>query len=127
MPTVHAAVVTDFSKPPAYAPFAMPDPGGPGETLLDVLAVGLHPRVRTGARGGHYTSSGTLPMVPGVDGVGRLPDGRVVWFSVDDEVRGSMAAQTVVELRRTVELPTTSRGGYRRAHDGRGDKIVSCS
>ena len=70
-----------------------------------MLAVGLHPRVRSGAAGRHYTSTGTLPMIPGVDGVGRLPDGGLVYFAVPDDVWGSMAEQAVVDPRRTVPLP----------------------
>ncbi len=33
-----------------------------------MLAAGLHPRVRSGANGTHYTSDGRLPLIPGVDG-----------------------------------------------------------
>ncbi len=74
---MHAAVVRSFDHPPRYESFPTPTPDGPDETLADVLAVGLHPRVRSGAAGRHYTSTGTLPMIPGIDGV-RLatsPDG----------------------------------------------------
>ena len=102
---MHAAVVRSFDHPPRYEMSDTPEPGGPEEALVDVLAVGLHPRVRTGASGQHYSSSGTLPMIPGVDGVGRLPDGRRVYFVVPDDVRGSMADKAVVDIRRTVELP----------------------
>jgi len=102
---MHAAVVRSFDHPPRYETFDTPRPNGPNESLVDVLAVGLHPRVRTGASGRHYSSSGTLPMIPGVDGVGRLPDGRRVYFVVPDDVWGSMADQAVVDVRRTVDVP----------------------
>jgi NADPH:quinone reductase-like Zn-dependent oxidoreductase len=104
MPKMNAAVVTSFAEPPHYRPFDVPEPSGTG-LLADVLAAGLHPRVRSGAAGRHYTSSGTLPMIPGVDGVGRLPDGRVVYFAADDDVLGTMADKAIVDPRRTVELP----------------------
>jgi NADPH:quinone reductase-like Zn-dependent oxidoreductase len=103
--SMHAAVVRSFDHPPRYETFDIPRPDGPNESLVDVLAVGLHPRVRTGASGRHYSSSGTLPMIPGIDGVGRLPDGRRVYFIASDEVWGSMADQAVVDLRRTIDLP----------------------
>ena len=103
--SMHAAVVRSFDHPPRYEAFDTPEPAGPDEALVDVLAVGLHPRVRTGASGRHYSSSGTLPMIPGVDGVGRLPDGRRVYFVASDDVRGSLAEQTVVDVRRTIQLP----------------------
>jgi NADPH:quinone reductase-like Zn-dependent oxidoreductase len=102
---MHAAVVRSFNRAPSYELFDTPEPAGPDESLVDVLAVGLHPRVRTSASGRHYTSSGTLPMIPGVDGVGRLSDGRRVYFVVPDDVWGSMADRTVVDVRRTIELP----------------------
>jgi NADPH:quinone reductase-like Zn-dependent oxidoreductase len=103
--SMHAAVVRSFDHPPRYESYDTPEPVGPDEALVDVMAVGLHPRVRTGASGRHYSSSGTLPMIPGVDGVGRLPDGRRVYFVAFDDVRGSLAEQTVVDVRRTIPLP----------------------
>jgi NADPH:quinone reductase-like Zn-dependent oxidoreductase len=103
--TMHAAVVRSFDHPPRYETYDTPVPVGPEETLVDVLAAGLHPRVRTGASGRHYTSTGTLPMIPGIDGVGRLPDGGQVYFVSPDDAWGSMADQAVVDRRRVVPLP----------------------
>ena len=103
--SMHAAVVHSFDHPPRYQEYDSPQLNGPDETLAEVLAVGLHPRVMSGAAGRHYTSTGTLPMIPGIDGVGRLPDGRLVYFAVPDDVWGSMAEQAVVDPRRTVPLP----------------------
>ncbi len=103
--SMHAAVVRSFDHPPRYESYDTPEPAGPEEALIDVLAVGLHPRVRSGAAGRHYTSTGTLPMIPGVDGVGRLPDGRPVYFVADDDTWGTMADKAVVDLRRVLPLP----------------------
>jgi len=105
MAMMNAAVVTSFDEPPHYQQFEVPQPAGDGEILVDVLAVGLHPRVRTGAAGAHYTSRRTLPMIPGVDGVGRRQDGRRVYFAAGDDVIGTLADQAVVDVRRAVELP----------------------
>ena len=104
MAMMNAAVVTSFAEPPHYQGFEVPAPSG-GEVLAEVLAVGLHPRVRTGAAGKHYTSSGALPMIPGIDAVGRLSDGRLVYFAADDDVLGTMADKALVDPRRSVELP----------------------
>src|ERR1700752_4743665 len=104
MTMMNAAVVTSFAEPPHYQGFEVPVPAG-GEVLVDVLAAGLHPRVRSGAAGKHYTSSGTLPMIPGVDGVGRLPGGKRVYFRVDDAERGKRADKALVDLRPAVEQP----------------------
>ncbi len=104
MTIVNAAVVTSFDEPPHYQPFDLPEPPE-GEVLIDVLAAGLHPRVRSGAAGSHYTSTGTLPMIPGIDGVGRLADGRVVYFASENDVLGTMAEAAPIDPRRTIELP----------------------
>ena len=105
MKHMQAAVVTSFAEPPHLREFATPAPANDDQVLVEVLAVGLHPRVRTGASGSHYTSTGELPMIPGIDGVGRLPDGRRVYFVADDDLPGSMAERTVIDRRRSIPLP----------------------
>lgn len=64
--------------------------------IVSVSAAGLHPLVRGLARGTHYGSSGSLPFVPGVDGVGRLQDGTRVFFMLPRSPFGSFAERTVV-------------------------------
>ena len=103
--SIRAAVVRSFDHPPRYERYDIPEPAAGDEALVDVLAVGLHPRVRSGASGRHYTSTGELPMIPGIDGVGRLPDGRRVYFVAPDDTWGTMAERAVVDLRRIVVLP----------------------
>ena len=101
---MHAALVTSFDRPPRYA--EVPDPvPRPGEVLVHVLAAGLHPRVRSGAAGTHYTSDGVLPLVPGFDGVGRTADGRRVFFAGLQAPHGSMAELVAVPADRLVDLP----------------------
>jgi len=105
MAKMNAAVVTSFDRPPHYQQFEVPQPTASEGLLLDVLAVGLHPRVRSGAASAHYTNTGTLPMIPGIDGVGRRPDGKRIYFVADDEVLGTMAERALVDERRSIELP----------------------
>jgi NADPH:quinone reductase-like Zn-dependent oxidoreductase len=105
MEKMHAAVVSSFDQPPRYREFDVPTPGDDDQELVDVLAVGLHPRVRSDASGRHYTSTGRLPMIPGIDGVGRMADGTLVYFVADDDVPGSMAQKAVIDVRRMVRLP----------------------
>lgn len=100
-----AAVVTNFDEAPHYADFTLPEATGPHEVLVTVVAAGLHPRVRSQAQGSHYTSTEELPLVPGIDGVGRLADGSLRYFILPDTTFGSMAEHTVIDLRRSVELP----------------------
>jgi NADPH:quinone reductase-like Zn-dependent oxidoreductase len=102
---VYAAVVTAFDKPPTYREFPRPAPQTADETLVDVIASGLHRRVRSQAAGSHYTSSGELPLVPGIDGVGRTSDGTLRYFILPDTTMGAMAEQTVIDQRRSVALP----------------------
>ena len=102
---MNAAVVTSFAEPPRYLQFEVPQPMTDDEVLVDVLAVGLHPRTRTDAAGAHYTSTRTLPMIPGIDGVGRLPDGKRIYFVASDDMIGTMAEKAVVDVRRSIELP----------------------
>ena len=106
MARMNAAVVTSFAEPPHYQPFEVPQPNAADEFIVDVLAVGLHPRVRSGAAGAHYTSSGTLPMIPGVDAVGQRPDGRRIYFVAADDVSGTMADKALATARRSIVLPT---------------------
>lgn len=102
---MYAAVVTAFDTPPAYGEFPLPVPRNSDEILVDVVASGLHPRVRSQADGSHYTSSGGLPLVPGIDGVGRVADGTLRYFVLPDTTSGAMAEQTVIDQRRSIALP----------------------
>jgi len=105
---MHAAVVRDFGSAPRYEEFANPIPSKQDEQLVEVLAAGLHPRVRSQAGGSHYTSTADLPLIPGIDGVGRLADGSLVYFILPDTVHGSMAEQTVIDVRRSIPLDPDS-------------------
>ncbi|MFE9808258.1 zinc-binding alcohol dehydrogenase family protein [Streptomyces sp. NPDC005548] len=102
---MHAAVVHSFDTPPRFDVFDTPEPHGEHEVLVDVLAAGLHPRVRSAADGSHYTSDGVLPLVPGVDGVGRTARGELLYFVATDDAPGTMAERAVVDRRRAIVLP----------------------
>jgi NADPH:quinone reductase-like Zn-dependent oxidoreductase len=102
---MHAAVVHTFGHPPRYEAFDAPVPSGRHQELVEVLATGLHPRVRSQANGTHYTSTGALPLIPGIDGVGRRADGSLIYFVLPDTAYGAMAERTVVDLRRSIPLP----------------------
>ena len=74
-----AAVVRAPGQPPSFQEFPEPVPAE-GEVLVTVTASGLHPVVKALADGAHYGSAGGFPLVPGVDGTGRLADGTRVYF-----------------------------------------------
>jgi NADPH:quinone reductase-like Zn-dependent oxidoreductase len=101
---MHAAVVTAFGAAPRYQEFPVPVPAGDNEMLVNVIAAGLHRRVRSQADGSHYTSTDELPLVPGIDGVGRGSDGVLRYFVLPDTTMGAMAEQTVIDVRRSVVL-----------------------
>lgn len=102
---MHAAVVTAFDTLPRYQEHPDPVARERGEVVVDVLAAGLHPRVRSQADGSHYTSTAVLPLVPGIDAVVRDPLGRIRYAVLDDTPLGTMAERTVIELDRSVVLP----------------------
>jgi NADPH:quinone reductase-like Zn-dependent oxidoreductase len=100
-----AAVVTTFDAPPRYLDYPDPAARGTDEAVVDVLAAGLHPRVRSQANGSHYTSTGVLPLVPGIDAVVRDSRGRIRYAVLDDTTLGTMAERTVIDLDHSVVLP----------------------
>lgn len=102
---MHAALVTSFDRSPTCQDVPTPTPDGDDELLVEVIAAGLHPRVRSQADGSHYTSSGALPLVPGIDGVGRAPDGTLRYFILPDTPMGAMAERTLIDPRRSIVLP----------------------
>lgn len=102
---MRAAVVHTFSEPPRYGEFTDPVAAGEHEEVVDVLATGVHPRVRSQANGSHYTATDELPLIPGIDGVGRRADGSLVYFVLPDTAFGAMAERTVIDTRRSVALP----------------------
>ncbi|HMH16299.1 MAG TPA: zinc-binding alcohol dehydrogenase family protein [Edaphobacter sp.] len=101
---MNAAVVRSYDAPPSYTTFEEPVPSE-REVLVTVTAAGLHPIVKSLANGTHYGSTGVFPFVPGVDGVGRLEDGRRVYFGVSRPPFGSFAEKTVTGVAMCVPLP----------------------
>jgi NADPH:quinone reductase-like Zn-dependent oxidoreductase len=99
-----AAIVAEAGKTPIYGDFKDPDPAN-GEVRVVVSAAALSQVVKSRASGAHYSSSGQPPFVVGIDGVGRLNDGRRVYFVLPRAPFGSMAEKTVIRLAQCVPLP----------------------
>ena len=76
---MRAAVLHAFGKPPRFEEFPDPTPGE-GEVLINVSAAALKPVDKQMAAGTHYASPREFPVVCGMDGVGRLDDGKRVFF-----------------------------------------------
>jgi NADPH:quinone reductase-like Zn-dependent oxidoreductase len=90
-----AAVLHRFGESPRYESFVEPVPGQ-DEVLVHVAASALNPSTRLLASGEHYASPKQLPVVCGVEGVGRLDDGTRVFFGVRRPPNGSMCQRTAV-------------------------------
>jgi len=101
---MNAAIVHSFDKPPQYGSFSEPVAAA-HEAIVSVTAAGLHPLVRGLARGSHYGSSGSLPFVAGVDGVGRLADGTRTFFVLPRSPFGSFAERSVAAQSTCLPLP----------------------
>jgi len=102
MNTIHAALVETFGEPPRYR--SIPEPRAEaGTEVVDVLAVGVHPVTRGIAAGLHYTSTDTLPMIPGVDGVVRRADGSLAFIIARDT--GSLAERIAIDPAQAIALP----------------------
>jgi NADPH:quinone reductase-like Zn-dependent oxidoreductase len=99
-----AAIVLEAGKTPVYSDFKEPVPAE-GEVRVHVTASALSTVARSRASGTHYTSSGDLPFVVGIDGVGRLGDGRRVYFALPRAPFGGMSERTVVRFMQCVPLP----------------------
>lgn len=107
---MHAAVVTRFDRAPQYLEFADPQARHSDDEVVEVVAAALHPRVRSQADGSHYTSGADadgveLPLIPGIDGVGRRSDGSLCYFVLPDTRFGSMAERAVIDRRRSIPVP----------------------
>ena len=70
-----AAIVRGAGQTPVYGDFAEPVLSS-GEWRIAVTAAAISNVVKSRASGAHYSSSGQFPFVVGIDGVGRLDDGK---------------------------------------------------
>ena len=101
---MNAAVVYAFDAPPRYTSFAEPV-AADGEVVVDVIAAGLHPIVKALASGSHYGSTGTLPFIPGVDGVGRQQDGTQIYFGISRSPFGTFSERALAARRMCIPVP----------------------
>lgn len=101
-----AAVVTTAGQPPVYADFDAPA-ALDDHHLIDVHASALSVVARSKAAGKHYSSTGALPFVAGIDGTGRLANGERVYFFGPRAPFGALAERTLVPAAQCVALPAT--------------------
>src|SRR5215218_7573028 len=100
---MRAAVLHEHGATPRVGEFD--DPGdAPDGVCVQVAAAGLHHLDLHKATGTFYMGPPPLPSVVGTDGVGRLPDGRRVYFDTTVAPHGSMAARTLVPEEATLDV-----------------------
>ncbi|TMR11514.1 zinc-binding alcohol dehydrogenase family protein [Nonomuraea turkmeniaca] len=104
---MRAAQIETCGQPPRVAERPAPEPG-PGERLVGVLAAPITPLDLLCAGGTSYFGVPATPYVPGVQGVGTVGDGTLVWFPTVAGMApgdGSMAELASVPADDLVELP----------------------
>ena len=102
-----AAVLHEIGGTPRYEEF--PDPvAEEGEVVVEVLAVAVE-NVDKAVFGGRHYASGQYaaepPLIPGIKGVGRLPDGALVGFADPRSPYGALAERTVVAADSVAPIP----------------------
>jgi NADPH:quinone reductase-like Zn-dependent oxidoreductase len=99
-----AAIIPGAGQNPVYGEFREPV-AADGEHRIEVTAAALSHVVKSRASGGHYSASHGFPLVAGVDGVGRLQDGRRVYFILPHTPFGSMAEIAAVPQAQCAAIP----------------------
>jgi NADPH:quinone reductase-like Zn-dependent oxidoreductase len=92
---VKAAVLHEHGAAPRFEDFDDPAPGD-GSVVVAVEAAGVNHLDLLKASGRFYTGPPPLPSVVGSDAVGRLDDGRRVFFDATVAPHGAMAERTLV-------------------------------
>jgi NADPH:quinone reductase-like Zn-dependent oxidoreductase len=99
-----AAVLRGPGSVPEYADFEEPTVPS-GRELVELVAAGIHPVVRSLAAGRHYGSTGTYPLIPGVDAVARTAEGGLVYTGFVQSPYGTLAERMAVPATMKLALP----------------------
>lgn len=99
-----AAILTGPDRAPEYGDFAEPVVGADRQ-LVDLVATGIHPVVRSIATGRHYGSTGAWPLIPGVDAVARAGDGTLIYTGYVEPPYGTLAERMAVPGGLGIPLP----------------------
>lgn len=99
-----AAVIDAPGQTPRYAIAADPQLA-PGKHRIRIAAAAMSQVVKARASGRHYSSSGDFPLIPGLDGIGRLDNGQRVYFALPQPPYGSMAELAAVPDELFVPIP----------------------
>jgi NADPH2:quinone reductase len=100
---MEAAVIYEYGAP-HLGEFDEPI-AGEGTVVVDVAAAAISRFDILFASGRHYLRPVRLPAVAGQEGVGRLGDGRRVYFQAPIPPYGAMAQRTLVAEHGLIEVP----------------------
>jgi NADPH:quinone reductase-like Zn-dependent oxidoreductase len=100
---VKAAVLHEHGEPPQCDQFDEPVEDN-GHMVAEVAAAGVNHLDLLKASGRFYTGPPPLPSVVGSDGVGRLADGRRVFFDSTEAPYGAMAERTLVSEEHLLDV-----------------------
>jgi NADPH:quinone reductase-like Zn-dependent oxidoreductase len=101
-----AAVVPDMGHDPVYGEFEEPVLRE-GEVRVAVTASALTNFTKVRATGRHFSVAPRPPFVVGIDGIGRMDDGRRVYFLFPRAPFGGMAERTAVASVQCILVPDT--------------------
>lgn len=99
-----AAIIVEAGQAPVCGDFKDPVPSA-DKSLIRVTAASISHVTRSRASGAHYSSSGVLPFIPGIDGTGIGKDGQRVYFVLPEKPYGAMAEYCVVDDRHQFVIP----------------------
>src|SRR4051795_6945879 len=100
---MRAAILREYGKPPEPGQADAPTSSG-DQVVLDVEAGGLNPVDIRMASGNFYGGSPPLPSVAGREGIGRTPDGELVYFDRPQPPYGSFAERAPIDADSAIPL-----------------------
>jgi NADPH:quinone reductase-like Zn-dependent oxidoreductase len=99
-----AAIKASAAGAVAFGGFAEPEVGD-GMELVELVAAGIHPIVRSLADGTHYGSENAYPLVPGVDAVARTAAGELIYTGYVRAPWGTLAERMAIPGGFHLSLP----------------------
>lgn len=97
-----AALIYELGNTPVYSDYPNPVPATDEQLILNVKAASVKNLDKMRASGKHYASYTRLPAVVGIDGVGTLEDGTLVYAQ---GISGMLAEQALITKGQYVVLP----------------------
>ena len=119
-----AAVLKELNGPPVFDDFEDPV-AGEGQAVVEIAAAAIHHVDLARASGTFYLGPPPLPSVLGVDGVGRLADGRRVFVDAAVAPFGTWAQRTLVRTDSLLDVADGVEDAIRgRASRASRDAVV---